>query len=309
MRLLMIWPEADTPDRYNYLVNYGLWDALRVMPGVTHEVVPMMTPAPQFVAALAGDYDLVFAPMWRRLAHRDRLVGKVHKLTRAPVVMFDNDGCCVPEGAHYYKYMDYVFVRGPQYKGGSLPPEKSMWLPWCVDLRRFTPVFGGEGVVLIGGRTKRVHPLRRKIFKRYKQRIRVERVFGDEYIGVLQEALAGITTGGRQSKVARAKVLEMAACGCAVVTDRSDYLDRYFPEDLLYVIEDVADMGPVLDDLEGDRAKALARQQSLYQITAERHGADRQARSVMRALEYIAARQPVPAEVKYAIEHPLEGPI
>lgn len=303
MRVVAVYPKEDTPAKYNYSVNYCLWDAMYKQMGNDFVKFPLEATRRQIDKVLVGA-DCLLLPMWRRIAkHGSTLRALTSK--GIPTVMFDNDGCYQLPTSALYSYADFIFTRCSQRGNNTFSPTRGAWLPWSVDLDRFKPVFGGNDVILPGSATGRVHPVRRQILVDNIPGVKYKSTSGPEYVSFLQSALAGISTVGNYSKVARAKLLEMSACGCALITDRSEYLDRYFPEEWLYIFEDLEELPALVRRVRRHPKCVISRQKKLYEITKECHSADRQARLMIEALIYLSQRKQIPESLMHRIQYPL----
>ena len=311
LRVAAIWPDYDRPGKIYWYLHYSLHGALDRLPGC--ELMPVHMHAVQASRRALAGADIILLPQWRRwlrkLARLEEpaLLRWIKDLGR-PTAMLDDDGCLLPMAAPVYRDVGYVFCRGEQLDG-MWPPDKGAWLPWCVDTNRFTPNYCGRGAVMIGGFNLKVHPLRCRLRRRVRRdpSIWCGQLEGQAYIQALQGAMAAVATNREGlSNVARAKCLEIAACGTLLVCDRGDWLERYYPLELIHLFHSERDFGRVLRRALADPCAARLRQQELRGITEARHSATRQAGLVLEALQHIAARGSPPKDLLYRLQHPLE---
>ena len=245
MKILKIFAIADNPFKYNYHINYGVWDKI---PGDS-EIL-------ETFGANLNDYDTVFLPMYSRWIGNEKLLDTIknHKIRK---VLFDNDSCYRSFDDPFYDGIDHIFYRCPDKHGKT----KGSHLIWSVDTRRMTPVYGGCGVAfscsMIG------YPLRKEIDKH----IAHTREIGIDYIERLQSSAAAIHTNSKTTDVTRAKVLEFAACGTQIISNRTPDMGLYFPDDLITYFDTVEELIDIVRDFKAN----IDTQKKLRQIVEERH--------------------------------------
>ena len=248
MRILKIFPICDNPFRANYEINYGVWDHIE---GDEQRI--------ETFGANLDDYDVVFLPMVKRWRdHRELLdTIKRHKIKK---VLFDNDSCYRSFANEFYEGIDYIFYRGADMDG-MLPTSGSMLL-WSVNHDKFTPVYGGEGVSFLGS-VSSDYPLRQEIDEIIEHSLHN---VGD-YIEALQNSAGSIHTNSLISPVVRAKVLEFAACGTNIISNRCDNMGDYFPDDLVTYFDTIDELEEIVKGFKPD----IVKQWRLRAIVEEKH--------------------------------------
>jgi len=255
MRILKILPDGDKPTNHNYDINYGVWD----------KIIGDYECLESFNADL-DEYDVVFLPMFKRWRDHTDLLNRIkdHKIKK---VMFDNDTCYRSFDHEYYQGIDYIFYRGLDIDGkratnGSL-------LPWSVDHTRYTPVYGGDGVSFPCSISDR-YPLRKKINKIIKHSLHET----SDYIEVLQNSAASIHTNSDISPVVRAKVLEFAACGTQIISNKCWNMEDYFPDDLIIYFDSIDHLSHIINRFTPNvriqkRLRAIVEDQHTHDIRAK----------------------------------------
>ena len=248
MKILKLFPLKDHPFRYNYHINYGVWDKIE------GDSATMQT----FDANL-DDYDAVFLPMFSRWSGHTDLLDRIksHKIRK---ILFDNDSCYRSFSDGFYNGMDYIFYRCLD-KHGNRPQCDSSHLLWSVNHERMTPVYGGEGVSfassLIG------YGFRKEI----AERVYHKRITGKDYIKHLQSSAAAIHTNSKASEVTRAKVLEFAACGTQIISNRTPDMGLYFPDELITYFDTIDELVDIVASFEADTSI----QKQLREIVEDNH--------------------------------------
>ena len=261
MRILKIFPLTDHPMRYNYDINYGVWDCIK----------GDSTGLENFDADL-NEYDVVFIPMRSRwYGYGDLLqMIKDHKIKK---VLFDNDSCYRSFDDDFYTGMDYIFYRGPDKNGET--PENGSVLLWSVNEKKYTPIYGGYGVIS-PGTVNDSYKLRKEI----EMIVKHERREGAEYIEYLQQASAAIHTNSDRSTIVRAKVLEFAACGTQIISNRCDNMEDYFPDELIVYFESVEHLEKIVEGFRPD----LGVQIKLRAIVEQKHTNDIRAKQILELI-------------------------
>jgi len=248
MRLLKIYPQKDHPFRYNYHVNYGAWDK------VGGDSATLET----FNEDL-DEYDMIFLPTHSRWTGHYDLLDRIksHKIRK---VLFDNDTCYRSFEIPFYDGMDFIFYRCLD-KFGKKPKTRGAHLPWSVDHERMLPYYGGLGVAftcsLIG------YPFRKEIARR----IECKRETGVDYIERLQASAGAIHTNSKVSPVTRAKVLEFAACGTQIISNRTPDMNLNFPDELITYFDTIDQLVDIVKTFEAD----ISIQKQLREIIEEKH--------------------------------------
>jgi hypothetical protein len=229
MRILKIYGSIDHPSRYNYAVNYGVWDAIEGDSTMTNSFNHNL-----------DNYDVVFLPTHSRWKGHERLLDKI-KNHRIGKILFDNDSCYRSFADPFYEGMDYIFYRCPDMHGDT--PVNGSFLPWSVDVNRFTPQYGGRGVAF-PCTVDRHYPLRREIARILPN----QRIFGDEYVRLLQKSAGAVHTNSHITGVVRAKALEYAACGTHIISNRCWNMASYFDDELITYFDNVDDLKDIISN-------------------------------------------------------------
>jgi hypothetical protein len=234
MKILKLYPAIDIPARFNYQINYGVWDKI---PG-DRAVLE------QFNGSLKN-YDAVLLPMYKRCNGHSRLIDKV-KNSRAKAILFDNDSYYRSFSDRFYIGFDYIFYRCLDIHKNA-PKTRSSWLPWSIDTELYTPDYTGRGVSF-NCAINRAYPMRKKIAAKVKN----TRFRGADYIKHLQRSAIGIHASSPQSEYVAAKILEYAACGTHIVSDRAKKIDYYFPDHLISFFNSIPEMMSIIKDYKKD---------------------------------------------------------
>lgn len=234
MKVLKLISHVDKKSRYNYSVNYADWDCIE---GDTL-IIEHATEDINFDL-----YDVVFVPFWKRVKNHQWLIKKA-KDSSAKVVLFDNDSCYTSFDDAFYQGFDFIFYRCTD-KNGCKPKCKSSWLPWSIDLSRFTPNFNGNGILFSCTVLDWAYPLRYKIDREV---IKNKPLSGDNYCRALSNHAAAIHTDSHIVDQVRAKALEMAASGTQIISNRTKKMDFFFPDDLILYFEGIEDLKEIVDN-------------------------------------------------------------
>jgi len=265
MRILKLYPSIDIPSRFNYSVNYGVWDAIEG----TRECLET------FDGKLDG-YDFVFLPQSKRWANLIELIDRL-KSHKIKVVLFENDSCYYDYDNKKYRDIDYLFYRDLD-KNGKMPKIPSSFLNWSIDTDRYVPKYGGSGVSF-NCSCNSYYPLRQKISKVIKP----TSYTGDRYITHLQNSAAAIHTDSDLVPAVRGKILEYAACGTQIISNRTQRMEEYFPHELITYFHDVDDLIDIVRDFKPD----IEVQKMLRKITEEKHDNKVRAKEVIQILNTI----------------------
>ena len=261
MRILKLFPVRDHPFQLNYDINYGTWDKI----DGDEDCIEA------FKSDL-NDYDVVFLPMFKRWRGYEELLDmiKAHKIK---TVMFDNDSCYRSFGHELYKGIDYIFYRGLDMDGDR--PCSGSLLPWSVDHEKYTPVYGGEGISFLGSVSSE-YPLREEINELIPHSLYPTM----DYIEALQNSAASIHTNSEISPVVRAKVLEFAACGTQIISNRCVNMGEYFPDELITYFDTIDRLRDIVDNFEPD----IAIQKKLRNIVEQKHTHEIRAKQILEKI-------------------------
>ena len=264
MRILKIHPEIDNPDRFNYNINFGVWDAIE---GDKDGI--------ESFSSNLNDYDVIFLPQIKRWSKHLKLFSEI-KQHKIKSVLFDNDSCYRSFKDDIYKGIDYIFYKDLD-RNKEKPIVKSSLLRWSIDTEKYKPVYGGSGISFncnLGD-----YPLRKSI----KGFLKHTKYKGQKYITNLQCSAGAIHTDSPRVKAVRAKILEFAACGTHIISNRTSRMDLYFPDDLIIYFEDVKHLKQLLKSFKPD----ISIQKRLRDITVEKHDDRVRAKEVIEILNIV----------------------
>ena len=261
MRILKIYPDTDHPKRFNYAINFGVWDVIK---GDRDSL--------ESFSSNLNNYDVVFLPQAKRWAGHEKLLSKIknHKVKK---VLFDNDSYNRSFTADFYKGIDYIFYRDLD-KRGKKPVTKSSLHKWSVDTEKLTPMYGGKGIAFncsIGA-----YPLRQAIAKFMPHK----KVAGDQYIWNIQKSAAAIHVDSPVVKAVCAKALEFAACGTQIISNRTKNMELYYPDELIVYFDSLQDLRKIVEDFRAD----VSVQKKLREITVQKHDNKIRAKEIINIL-------------------------
>jgi hypothetical protein len=258
MNILKIYPTKDTESRYNYDINYGVWDSIA---GDRDTIEGFHSDF--------NEYDIVFLPQIKRWYGNESLLNKIksHKIKK---VLFDNDSYRRSFSDNIYAGFDYIFYRDLD-RNKRKPLIPSSLLKWSVNTVRFTPVYGGSGIEFMCSIVD--YPLRKQV----AQFVNHSKVSGDNYVKRLQAAGAAIHVDHPKVGAVAAKVLEFAACGTQIISNRTKNMDLYFPDELIIYFENTTHLKQIIKDFKPD----IKVQEQLYDIAYVNHN------HVSRAIEIL----------------------
>lgn len=267
MKILKLYPQRDIPTNHNYAINYGMWDHI---------------PADRVILEQAyglnfDSYDFVLLPMRKRWAGHGDLLSKI-KESSCKAILFDNDSCYSYFDSPFYEGIDYIYYRCPD-KAGKIPANGS-YLGWSIDTEVYQPMYGGKGVLFSCGVSETIYPLRYQI-KTNVRGLVFNYKAGAGYIENIQQAGAAIVTNSKPTPVVPAKLIEFASCGTEIVANHCQYLDYYFPENLIRYFETTKE----LQDIVNSYKPNIAIQKELRRITEEQHDDKVRAREILNDLK------------------------
>ncbi len=267
MKILKLYPQRDIPTNHNYAINYGMWDCV---------------PADRVILEQAYSinfdlYDYVFLPMRKRWAKHTGLLDKI-KDSSCRMILFDNDSCYYYFTDTFYSGIDFIYYRCRD-KAGNIPTNGS-YLPWSVDTNAFRPIYGGRGVLFACAVSKTMYPLRSAVKTNVKG-INHGYAVGEGYIQNIQQAGAALHIDSDIAPVVRGKLLEFASCGTQIITNHTEYLEWYYPDDLLIKFRTIQE----LQDIVNSYKPNIAIQKELRRITVEQHDDKVRAREILNDLK------------------------
>lgn len=239
MKILRLQPAIDTPDRYNYKVNYGVWDCIDTTQIALHQLSALPD-------SFINRFDVVLLPMYKRWEGN---FNQLQRLKELPIktILFDNDCCYRSFGDSFYKGIDYIFYRMVD-RDGKTPDTPSERLLWSIDTNYYTPKYGGRGVSFNCTVDHHTYSLRQQIAKHIKPTNHT----GDSYISHLRGCAAGIHTNSDIAPMPRCKMLEFAACGTQIISNRMEGINDYFPDDHITYFDSVAHLLEIVRGFEPD---------------------------------------------------------
>ena len=262
MKILKVFPLVDHPFRYNYAINYGVWDQI---PGDEVRL--------ECFDADLNEYDVVFLPFHSRWkGNEDLLEGiKEHRIKK---VLFDNDSCYRSFKDPFYRGMDFIFYRCKD-KDNRIPECDSSQLLWSINHEKYTPQYGGEGVLFSCSVTG-AYPLRKQIAKVIKP----ERHIGQCYIERIQQSAGAIHTDSPKVQQPRAKILEFAACGTNIISNRCG-TELYFPNKLLTLFDTIDELRGIVKGFRPD----VKVQKQLREVVEAKHTDEIRAEQILNMIQ------------------------
>lgn len=238
--------------RYNYHVNYGVWD----------KIIGDKTFLENTNVDL-NKYDVVFLPMVKRWETSPIIRSFINRIKDSNIktVLFDNDSCYRNFNQDVYDKIDLILYRDLDINKNK-PNTESMWHPWSVDTSLYTPIYGNTNISF-NCMVNHFYPLRQQISKIIKH----TNYSGKEYIKCLQNSGASIHTDSEIVPMVRAKVLEMAACGTQIISNRTQKMDYFFPDDLILYFDDIEELKEIISGFTPN----IENQKKLRQIVTLRH--------------------------------------
>lgn len=267
MRILRIQPEVDSPDRYNYRVNYGVWDYIRA-------TKLRLSKLRDINDDYINSFDIVFLPMYKRWQGYGEEIDRLKSLP-IKTVLFDNDTCYRSFSDPFYDGIDFIFYRIKDRDGMS-PNSPSAQLLWSVDTNYFTPIYGGNGVSFNCTVSGGTYSLREQISKH----IAPTNHIGQSYVYHLQNSAAGIHTNSQIAPIPRAKMLEFASCGTEIISNRMEGINDYFPFGLVTYFDTVPELLEIVKNFEPN----IEIQKELRKIVEEKHSDKQRAQEVIDIL-------------------------
>ena len=220
-------------------------------------------------------YDIVLVPRYVRWKGHWDLFKRV-KEHKSKTVLFDNDSCYRSFSDNFYQGIDYIFCRCSD-KNGNMP-EVGSWLPWSVNVKQLTPVYGGQGIIMPCAVTAH-YPLRQKIHRFLPRKVEV----GLNYVAALQNAAAAIHTDSPTVPQVRAKALEYAACGTQIISNRTSKMDFFFPDELITYFDKVSEVRDMIGNFEPN----IEVQKELRHIVETKHSTEQRVKEVIQILENV----------------------
>jgi hypothetical protein len=270
LKILKLYPSSDVTypnflgKKYNYHINYGVWDKIEGDKILLENTNVNLT-----------KYDVVFLPMvkrWENPPNIRKFINKI-KVSGIKTVLFDNDSCYRSFNQDVYDKIDLILYRDLD-KNKNKPNTESMWHPWSIDTSLYTPVYGNNNISF-NCSVNRFYPLRQQISKIIKN----TNYQGKEYIKCLQNSAASIHTDSTLVPMVRAKALEMAACGAQIISNRTEKMDYFFPDDLILYFNGIEDLKKLISNYTPN----VESQKKLRRIVETKHD------NKIRAMEIIDA--------------------
>lgn len=264
LKILKIYPKMDNIRRYNYHVNYGVWDEING-DSIILENLDMK---------LLNKYDLVFLPMYKRWKEHMKQFNRI-KEHKIKTILFDNDSQYRSFSDDFYSGIDYIFYRNKD-KDNNIPNINSSWLMWSVNTNKYIPKYGGKDISF----NCTIHPI-------YPFRVEISKFLkntnynGDRYIKHLQDSAAAIHTSS--INMAHAKIVEFAACGTQIISNRTDYLNKYFPDNLITYFNDIDELKDIVKNYKTN----INIQKQLRHIVKTKHDNKIRATEVLKKIKEI----------------------
>ena len=263
MKILKIRPKIDNPSRYNYQIMYSVWEEIKGDLVILEEFDKNL-----------DNYDVVFLPYYKRWEQHYDLLRKIkeHKIKK---VLFDDDCYNRSFTISFYDNIDFIFYRMEDIN--KLPPlNLSKRWKWSINTDLYTPIYGGSGVAFNCG-----------IGYLYKDRIEAAKYIknttytGSEYIKLLQNSAAAVHIDSHLVKAVQGKIIEFAACGTQIISNRTNNINDYFPDDLIIYF----DSFPELKYIYNNFIPNIDKQKKLREICDEKHSNKIRAKEIITTLE------------------------
>ena len=270
MKILKLYPSIDTPDKYNYHINYDLWDKI------------------SGDKAILGDrdinfklYDVVFLPMYGRwVGNRDLL--RELKDINIKTVLFDNDSLYRDFSNPFYDNIDFIFYRCTD-QDNKPPLSPSQFLKWSIDTFLYLPKYGNTEVSFCCTVDAYAYPLRHQIDKF----IKAQDFKGASYIKHLQDSAAIIHTSEyyrpKLTPLVRSKAIEIASCGSEIISNPSSNMADYYPLELITIFTDIDELKYIIKNFSPN----IETQKKLRQITVSNHDSRVRANEVITKLKEV----------------------
>jgi len=268
MQILRIQPKIDNRKRYNYKVNYGVWDCIDTE---TIFLEDILTTQDSFIES----FDLVFLPMYKRWEYYLAQLERIKKLN-VKTVLFDNDSCYRSFSDSFYNGIYFIFYRIKD-KDSKNPKTPSAKLHWSVDTEYYTPNYGGKGISFNCTVNHHSYELRKEIARHIKP----TSYFGNQYVEHLQNSAAGIHTNSKTSPIPRCKMLEYAACGTEIISNRMEGMNDYFPDELITYFDTIDELLEIVDNFK----PSIEVQKELRKIVEDTHSDKQRSLEVMDTLK------------------------
>jgi len=283
-RILFLRNRKNVPESYNYNLNYG-WVKCGVDAGLYEaydwyiDDIPTGERFNKYLAeyeidciiSLCASESLFIefnAMEWLPLLYK----------ADVPAILRSSDACYHSWREPFYQVWDYILYNCADRDGSY--PDNGDFIPWCIDVDKYTPVWGGDQIVMACS-TGLAYPLREAL--RDLNQDSGESLFldmcnmaddlkGDKYIEALQSARAIIATGSIPSPETKGKVIEAAACGALVITSPTSNLERYFSEDQVFVFKtgnEFVEMCRRVQEMPMD--EVISRQKAAYEHVSQNH--------------------------------------
>ena len=249
MKILKIYPKIDTKKRYNYNVNYGLWDQIEGDKVILENFNKNL-----------NNYDVVFLPMYKRWENNKNLFNRI-KEHRIKTVLFDNDSVYRSFNDKFYHNIDFCFYRGVD-KFKNKPKCNSFKLKWSVNTEILKPKYGCEKITF-NCTVNKHYPLRQNIAKIIKS----TNFFVEKYIDNIKNSGAAIHTDSEIAPVVRAKAIEFAACGTEIISNKVDNMNDYYPDELITYFNDINHLKEIIKNYKPN----IEIQKELRHITEIKH--------------------------------------
>lgn len=259
IEILKLYPKIDSKNRYNYHVNYGVWDNIK-----GHNTTL------EYFNGDLNKYDVVFLPMYKRWVGNEKLFQRI-KESKVKTVLFDNDSCYRSFDNEFYDGIDLILYRDTD-KNGNIPRSNSMWLPWSINTNIYSPKIGGDGI-LFSCSVNNYYPLRQKVNKIIKN----TPLIGDKYISSLQNSGACIHTDNDIVPMVRAKALEISSCGTQIISNITNKMDFFFPDDLIIYFSDIGELREIIKSYKVN----IEIQRELSEIVKNKHSDKIRSKEVM----------------------------
>jgi hypothetical protein len=153
-----------------------------------------------------------------------------------------------------------------------------MWIPWSINTNLYKPKYGGNGI-LFNCSVNNHYPIRLEISKIVKNTL----YKGNNYIKRLQDSAAAIHTDSDRVPIVRAKILEFAACGTQIISNRTQKMDYFFSDDLIIYFNNMVELKEIIKNFKPN----VEIQKELRYITEKKHDDRIRAKEILNRIDMI----------------------
>lgn len=283
-RILFLRNRIDISERYNYALNYawvdrGASEGLYAAFDWYIDDIPTIDELNAYLSDSEIDCIISMCASLRRFQNfnAEAWLSLVAEAS-VPAILRAGDSCYDSWDDPFYQVWDYILYRMADKHGNY--PDKGTFIPWAIDTEKYTPVYGGDPIVMINT-CNEAYPLRialRELNRKHAGALFLDmcnmsdEIKGAKYIECLQNARAIISTPSKYSPETSGKVVEAAACGTLIITSPTKYLDHYFSDDQVFLFNTGAEFVEVCNRVKQmDVDEVIEKQKAVREHVAENH--------------------------------------